>query len=144
MWYRPMQLLLECHGVINTDPVAHWECTIRICKVIHMGMEKGCIPISIHGSYAAPVLFIKFGIYPFVIDGKMSPVTNGYTQGCSGVKTNSQYFLSPSKAECCFSSSFLTWEYTSLDKRDSEIPHHDLCCSLTTQRLKKTSKRIFH
>jgi len=47
-----------------------------------MGTEKGCIPISIHGSYAATVLFIKFGIYPFVIDGKMSLVTNGYTQGC--------------------------------------------------------------
>lgn len=60
-----------------------------------MGMEKGCIPISIHGSYAATVLFIKFGIYPFVIDGKMSLVTNGYTQGCSRVKANSNTFFPP-------------------------------------------------
>lgn len=91
MWYRSMQMLLKCHGVINTDP--HWECTIRICKVTYMGIEKGCILISIHGSYAAPVLFIKFGIYSFVIDGKMSPVTNGYTKGCSRVKANSNTFF---------------------------------------------------
>lgn len=58
-------------------------------------MEKGCIPISIHGSYAATVLFVKFGIYAFVIDGKMSVVTNGYTQGCSRVKANSNTFFPP-------------------------------------------------